>query len=66
MPVGVASAERIVSTLHRIKTWLQSRMSKARLTGLCLLHVHKEVNVNKLIPVMDRFIANNLYNLIDK
>ncbi|KAL4098525.1 hypothetical protein QTP88_023116 [Uroleucon formosanum] len=56
MPVGVASAERSFSTLHRMKTWLQFRRGETRLIGLCLLHVHREVNIKNLIQsVIDRF-----------
>lgn len=54
LPVSVASAERSFSTLRRLKTWLRSTMSEERLSGLCLLHTHRdvEVDVNKVI---DRF-----------
>ncbi|CAI6365765.1 unnamed protein product [Macrosiphum euphorbiae] len=65
MPVGVASAERSFSTLRRMKTWLRSGMGETRLTGLCLLHVHREVNVNELIQsVIERF-ANKKQRRLD-
>lgn len=65
MPVGVASAERSFSTLHRMKTWLRSRMGETRLTGLRLLHVRREVNLKNLIQsVIDRF-ANKKQRRVD-
>lgn len=31
----------LYSTLRRVKTWIRSTMSNDRLTGLCLLSVHR-------------------------
>lgn len=54
LPVSVASAERSFSTLRRLKTWLRSQMSDARLTGLALLHTHRDISVD-CGKVIDRF-----------
>lgn len=54
LPVSVASAERTFSTLRRVKTWLRARMGDTRLTGLCLLHVHRDINV-EIDKVIERF-----------
>ncbi|KAL4119054.1 hypothetical protein QTP88_011926 [Uroleucon formosanum] len=45
MLVRVASVGRSFSTLRRMKTWLRCLgwMGETCLTGLCLLHVHREV-----------------------
>ncbi|KAL4126017.1 hypothetical protein QTP88_010249 [Uroleucon formosanum] len=45
LPVSVASAESF-STLRRLKTWLRSQIGQERLTGLALLHVHCDIELN--------------------
>jgi len=42
LPVTTASMERSFSTLRRVKLWLRSTMCEARLSGLCMLSVHRE------------------------
>ncbi|XP_016664821.2 52 kDa repressor of the inhibitor of the protein kinase-like [Acyrthosiphon pisum] len=54
LPVSVASAERSFSTLRRLKTWLRSRMGEERLTGLALLHIHRDIQLN-VEDIIDRF-----------
>jgi len=54
LPISTASAERSFSTLRRLKTWLRSRMGEERLTGLALLHIHRDIDVN-VDNVIDRF-----------
>lgn len=51
LPVSVATAERSFSTLRRLKTWLRATMGEERLTGLALLHIHRDIqlDVDKLI-----------------
>lgn len=53
LPVTNASAERSFSALKRLKTYLRNTMGSARLTGLALLAVHPEVDVdvNEVIDV---------------
>ena len=46
MPVSTASAERSFSSLRRLKTYLRSNMSEARLSGLALLHIHHDMNID--------------------
>lgn len=45
-PVSVATAERSFSGLKRLKTWLRSKIAQERLTGLALLHIHRDIDVN--------------------
>lgn len=54
LPVSVASAERSFSSLRRMKTWLRSQMGQERLTGLALLHAHRDITVD-VNKVIDRF-----------
>ena len=54
LPMSVATAERSFSTLRRVKTWLRSRMQEDRLTSLCLLNVHREVEIS-IDQIIDRF-----------
>ncbi|XP_076658585.1 52 kDa repressor of the inhibitor of the protein kinase-like [Halictus rubicundus] len=54
LPVSVATAERSFSTLRRIKSWLRSSMVEDRLTGLALLHIHKNVPID-VNDVITRF-----------
>lgn len=54
LPVSVASAERSFSTLRRLKTWLRTRMSNERLTGLALMNVHRDINI-EIDEIIDLF-----------
>ena len=45
LPVSVATAERSFSTLRRLKTWLQFRMTEQWLTGLALMNIHREQTI---------------------
>lgn len=42
MSISVATAERRFTTLRRLKTCMQSRITQDRLVGLALLHIHRE------------------------
>ena len=53
LPVTTASIERTFSTLRRVKTWLRSTMCESRLSGLCMLSVHRE----KILDNEEQFIA---------
>jgi hypothetical protein len=46
LPVSVATAERSFSTLRRLKTWTRSTMSEERLSGLALMHIHRDISLN--------------------
>ena len=54
LPVSTATAERSFSTLKRIKTYLRNSMGDSRLSGLALLSIHREIEVNPA-EVLDRF-----------
>ena len=42
LPVTTSTAERTFSALRRLKTYLRSTMSQARLNHTMLLYIHKE------------------------
>lgn len=46
LPISAATAERSFSDLRRLKTWLRTRMNEDRLTGLALLYIHRNININ--------------------
>ncbi|XP_022174121.1 zinc finger MYM-type protein 1-like [Myzus persicae] len=56
LPISNESAERTFSTLRRLKTWLRSTMSETRLTGLALLNIYRDidVDVNKDIDMFSK------------
>ena len=54
LPVSTATAERSFSTLKRIKTYLRNSMGDSRLSGLALLSIHREIEVDPA-EVLDRF-----------
>ena len=64
LPVTTCECERNVSALRRLKTYLWSPMSKARLSGLALLHFHcnMEIDFNEIIRIFLRKLelANTL------
>ena len=41
LPATSCTVERYFSTLRRVKNWLRSTMSDTRLSGLCMLSVHR-------------------------
>lgn len=58
LPVSVASGERSFSTLRRMKTWIRSCCGEDRLSGLALLHIHRNILVDPE-KVIDRFSLGN-------
>ena len=46
LPVSTATSERSFSCLRHLKTWLRSTMTESRLSGLALLHIHKDTNID--------------------
>ncbi|KAG0420159.1 hypothetical protein HPB47_003636, partial [Ixodes persulcatus] len=44
--MSVASAQRSLSTLRRLKPWLRSDMGETRLTDLALLNIHRDITMN--------------------
>lgn len=61
-PATTATVERSFSTLRRVKTWLRNTMSEDRLTGLCLMSIHRnffrENQDTVLKKVLEIFSAN--------
>nr|CAB3267958.1 zinc finger MYM-type protein 1-like [Phallusia mammillata] len=61
LPATSCEVERSFSTLRRVKTWLRTSMSDQRLSGICMLSVHrdkikqqKNVLINKIIDKFGR------------
>ena len=46
LPVTTCECERNVSALRRLKTYLRSTMLQTRLTGLALLHIHYNMDID--------------------
>src|SRR4029434_4668564 len=46
MPVSTASAERSFSIMRRLKTYLRSTMTDKRLTGLALMNIHTDLEID--------------------
>ena len=58
LPATPCTVERSFNTMRRVKTWLRSTMSDKRLSGLCMLSVHRDkVNSHKT-ELMNRVIDN--------
>lgn len=58
LPISVATAERSFSSLRLLKTWLRARMTEERLTGLALMYIHKNINIdneNNIENIANRF-----------
>lgn len=46
LPVSTATPERSFSTLRRLKTYLRNTMSNYRISGLALMNIHREINLD--------------------
>ena len=46
LPITTFECERNVSALRRLKTYLRSTMSQTRLTGLALLHIQYNMDID--------------------
>lgn len=59
-PISVAQAERSFSCLRRLKNWLRSTMSQARLTHLAIIAMHKtRLEKIKMCDLINTFIEKN-------
>ena len=58
LPATSCTVERSFSTLRRVKTWLRSTMSDTRLSGLCMLSVHRDKVNSQKTELMNRVIDN--------
>jgi len=47
LPVSTATSERSFSTMRRLKTYLRSSIGNARMTGLALLSIHKDRQIDR-------------------
>lgn len=56
LPVTTCSAERAFSAMKLLKTYLRNAMSDERLTGLALMYIHPEINIDPH-TVVDRFAS---------
>ena len=54
LPVSTATNERLFGALKYLKTYLWTTMKEARLNGLALLNVHRDLNI-KYEQVIDAF-----------
>ena len=64
MPATNAVSERSASALRRVKTYLRTTMSQARLNSLMTLHIHKEKTDNLLLETcLNDFVAGNEHRL---
>ena len=63
IPVSTASVERCFSALRRLKTYIRSTMSDDRLTGLALMHVHKDVLINSN-DILEKFESSGHRRII--
>lgn len=61
LPATTCTVERTFSTLRRVKTWLRSTMCEDRLSGLCMLSLHRNkvnANLNKFLDdVINKFAS---------
>ena len=55
MLVSTVSAESAFSILRRLKTYLRNTMSQERLTGVALMYIHQNINldINRVINAFD-------------
>ena len=60
IPVTMSTAERTFSALRRLKTYLRSTMSQARLNHTMMIYVHKKRTDDMVIDSIAReFIMEN-------
>mgnify|MGYP000442282983 CR=1 FL=1 len=54
MPVSTATAERSFSTMRLVKTYLRNTMTTERLSGLGLLKIYqdREINAEQVVDVL--------------
>jgi len=58
LPVSTATCERSFSTMKRLKTYLRSSIGNERMTGLALLSIHKDHQVDRE-KIMNYFVASS-------
>ena len=65
LPVSSAEAERSFSGLRIIKLYLRNRMSEKRLSGLALMYLHHDLNIN-IDNICTAFVAVDKKRLFQK
>jgi len=58
LPVSTATSERSFSTMRRLKTYLRSSIGNERMTGLALLSMHKDRQIDRE-KIMNDFVASS-------
>ena len=58
LPVSTAASERNFSTMRRLKTYLRSSIGNKRMTGLALLSIHKDRQIDRE-KIMNDFVASS-------
>ena len=58
LPVSAATRERSLSTMRRLKTYLRSSIGNERMTGVALLSIHKDCQIDKE-KIMNDFVASS-------
>ena len=53
LPATSCTVERSFSKLRRVKTWLRSTMSDIRLSGVCMLSVHRDKVTSQKTELMN-------------
>ena len=58
--MSVPTAERSFSPLRHLKTWTRSTKKEERLSGLALMHVHRDIDVDieKVITTLAQISQN--------
>lgn len=71
LPLTTCEAERTISCLRRLKTYMRSTMTQDRLTGLALMHIHRELSLHADVDEIVQSFATEhprrmkLYNILD-
>ena len=58
LPAPTATSERSFSSMRRLKTYLRSSIGNERMTGLALLSIHKDRQMDRE-KVMNDFVASS-------
>jgi len=58
LPVSTVTSARSFSTMRRLKTYFRSSIGKERITGLALLFVYKDRQIDRE-NVMNGFVASS-------
>ena len=58
LPVSTATSERSFSTMKCLKTYLRSSIGNERMTGLALLFIHKDRQIDRE-KIMNDFVASS-------